>query len=67
MKVLSSAPSEITVLGSPPHLKLRLRLKGVRQQDEGQWRMSVDNGFTGPASIPRVADVTFTLRVDSRE
>ena len=59
--------SEITVFGSPPHLTLRLRLKSVRQQDEGQWLMSVDNGFTGNASIPKVAHVTFTLRVASRE
>ena len=39
----------------------------MEQQDEGTWRMRLDNGFTRQASVPRQADVDFTLRVASRE
>ena len=39
----------------------------MEQQDEGTWRMRVDNGFARQASVPRQADVDFTLRVASRE
>ena len=39
----------------------------MEQQDEGTWRMRVDNGFTRQASVPRQADVDFTLRVAARE
>ena len=63
----STPHSEVVVIGSPPHLTLRLRLKNVEQQDEGTWRMRLDNGFTRQASVPRQADVDFTLRVASRE
>ena len=39
----------------------------MEQQDEGTWRMRLDNGFTRQASVPRQADVDFTLRVAPRE
>ena len=39
----------------------------MEQQDEGTWRMRLDNGFTRQASVPKQADVDFTLRVAPRQ
>ncbi|XP_070202160.1 uncharacterized protein [Littorina saxatilis] len=52
--------------GTPPRLRLEIKVKNAREEDEGTWRLTVDNGFTDNAGVPVLSTVSFTLHVYSQ-